>query len=58
MSIKLNATIIEIAPADSYVIVRYQLSSVDGTATCGDTFNIAIASAEGLEVGQTKEVEL
>ena len=55
---KLNATVIEIAPATDYVIIRFQLSSYDGNATSGDAFSVAVASADGYELGQTPVIEI
>ena len=55
---KLNATVIEIAPATDYVMIRFQLSSYDGNATCGDAFNVAVATADGYELGQTSVIEI
>ena len=55
---KLNATVIEIAPATDYVTIRFQLSSYDGNATSGDTFGMCVATADGYELGQTSVIEI
>jgi hypothetical protein len=58
MMITLTATVIEIAPQDGFSIMRFQLAGTDGTATTGDTFNVAIEDTSGYEVGQIIELTL
>ena len=55
---KLTATVIEVAPQDGYSIVRFQLAGVDGTATTGDTFSIAVEDASGYELGLVFQLEI
>ncbi len=58
--ISLTATVVEIAPQDGYSIVRFQLAGVDGGATSGDCFGVAVdnAIAEDYQVGNVYQISL
>lgn len=54
---QLKATVIEVAPADSYAVVRFQFTS--GSSDCGAiSVAVELADAENYSVGLEVEVTL